>query len=130
MFVSSGQFESAIQEIRICAQDEQFDILGYCVMPDHVHLVVEGRTESSDLKRFAKMAKQRSGAQFARTARRPLWQEGYFDRVLRESDDIRGVVRYILENPIRAGIAERVEDYPYLGSDKWTPAEILDALQT
>ena len=86
-------------------------------MPDHVHLLVEGRLDSSDLRRFAKMAKQRSGAVYAKIERRALWQEGYLDRILREGDDVRGIVRYLMENPIRAGIVERVEDYPYLGSD-------------
>jgi REP-associated tyrosine transposase len=73
-------------------------------MPDHVHLLVEGLSASSDLKRFAKMAKQRSGGVHRRRCGQRLWQEGYFDRVLRDRDDPSAIARYIIDNPIEAGL--------------------------
>ena len=42
-----------------------------------------------------------------------LWQDGYFDRVLRRDDDSTVVVRYMLENPVRAGLARQPEDHPF-----------------
>ena len=53
-------------------------------MPDHVHLLIEGVTESADFLRFVKLAKQRSGAAYALTSGERLWQKGYYDRVLRK----------------------------------------------
>jgi REP element-mobilizing transposase RayT len=95
-------------------------------MPDHVHLLVEGTSDASDLRRFTKMAKQRSGAMFALRTGGPLWQEGYFDRVLREEEDSRHVARYILENPVRARLVSWPAAYPYLGSGVWTVEELLE----
>jgi hypothetical protein len=58
-----------------------------------------------------------------------LWQEGYYDRVLRESDDSKTVARYLLNNPVRAGLAATPLDFPYLGSDRWTVRELIESQQ-
>src|SRR5262245_13651646 len=92
-------------EFRRTAAIDQFAILAYCLMPDHVHLLVEGMCESSDLRRFTRMAKQRAGSVHARRTGARLWQEGYYERVLRPEDDARKVARYIVENPVRSGLA-------------------------
>ena len=102
-----------LEQFRRTAAIEQFAIRAYCLMPDHVHLLVEGLSASSDLKRFAKMAKQRSGGVHRRRSGQRLWQEGYFERVLRDDDDPATIARYIVENPLRAGL----EDYPHVGTN-------------
>jgi len=107
----------ALQQIRRTAAIENFAIVAYCFMPDHLHLLVDGMSERSDLTRFAKMAKQRSGASYALSEKGRLWQEGYWERVLRVDDDPRPLVRYIFENPVRAGLVKSARDYPFLGSD-------------
>ena len=116
----------ALEQFRKTAALEQFSILTYCFMPDHVHLLVEGTCETSDLRRFAKLAKQRSGAAHALLGRGRLWQDGYYERVLRDEDASRDVARYIVENPVRAGLVISPIDYPHVGSDMWTLAHILD----
>ena len=98
-------------------------------MPDHAHLLVEGMTSRADLRRFIKLAKQRSGGIHARSYGGPLWQEGYYDRVLRDGDDILAIARYLLNNPIRAGLVTRPIDYPHLGSDRWSLEELIGAQQ-
>ena len=47
-------------------------------------------------------------------------------QILRAAHD---VARYIVENPIRAGLATNVRDYPFIGSSVYTVAEILDGLR-
>ena len=59
-------------------------------MPDHVHLLVEGRGPSARPLQFVSRWKQRVGYWFARTDGRQLWQEGFHDRILREGDDSLG----------------------------------------
>jgi putative transposase len=114
------------KQFRITATLEGFAILAYCFMPDHVHLLVEGATETSDLRRFAKLAKQRSGAAHALSSSGRLWQEGYYERVLRDDDASRDVARYIVLNPLRAGLVVSPLDYPYVGSDVWPMKYLLD----
>ena len=118
-----------LAQFRCTATLEHFAILAYCLMPDHVHLLVEGLSLDSDFKRFAKMAKQRSGGLYARTRHKPLWQEGHYERVRREGDDAREVARYIVDNPVRAGLVKTATEYPFSGSDQWTLAELLESVQ-
>ena len=52
-----------------------------------------------------------------------LWQDGYYERVLRSERELAPMVAYILANPLRAGLAARVGEYPYawsIGGDGFT----------
>jgi REP element-mobilizing transposase RayT len=102
-----------------------FSYLAYCLMPDHAHALVEGLTDDADLRRFVKAAKESSGRAYFRRTGRPLWQEGYYEHVLRKDEDAIGVARYILHNPVRAGIVRDPGEYPFTGSDRWAMAELL-----
>ncbi len=42
----------------------------------------------------------------------PLWQPGFHDRAIRKEEDLQAVARYIVANPVRAGLAGKVGDYP------------------
>jgi REP-associated tyrosine transposase len=125
MFDTPATVEETMRQIWITAGIERFKILAYCFMPDHLHLLVEGLDECSDLRRFAKMAKQRSGASHARSGSGRLWQEGYWEKVLRIDEDARPVARYIFDNPVRAGLVRSARDYPFLGSSVWTIDDLL-----
>ncbi len=107
--------ESCIEVLRFCSQRHRFSVLAYCFMPDHVHLLVEG-SDRSDLPRFIKDFKQRTGFAYRRVSPEPLWQKSYYDHVLRSEEDTREVARYIINNPVRAGIVASAADYPHSGS--------------
>lgn len=47
------------------------------------------------------------------TDRRRLWQPGFHDRVLRAEDDLVAVARYVVANPIRAGLSRSFGGYPF-----------------
>jgi putative transposase len=107
------------------ARDEQFAVVAYCFMPDHVHLLVEGQADTSDCLRFIKGAKQYSGYHYSKIIGDRLWQRYGFERVLRNDEATLAVAKYTLENPLRAGVVNRVEDYPFVGSATHTLQEIL-----
>jgi putative transposase len=129
LFVSRECTDVVYAQFLRAAADEGFAILAYCFMPDHVHLLVEGQHADSDCRRFIARAKQFSGFHFQKTFGQCLWQRYGFERSLRAEESALAVARYILENPIRARLVERVEDYPFLGSSVYTVDEILEAVQ-
>ena len=94
-------------------------------MPDHVHLLVQ-TTEGGDIRRFARLAKQRSGYAHAQATRERLWQPSWHDRLLRDSDDRLDVARYLLANPVRAGLVDDVSAYPFLGSGTTTRQALME----
>ena len=112
------------------ARDEWFALLAYCLMPDHAHLLVKGLTSKSDLRRFAKVSKERSGRTYRKRSGQRLWQEGYFDRVLRDDADARRYAEYIVLNPVRAGLVAVAAEYEYVGSTEWSIDELTDVDST
>ena len=65
------------------------------------------------MKRF----KQMTGYAYKQQMRQPLWQRGFHERILRDDESSERVARYILENPVRAGLTAVWGEYPYAWSD-------------
>jgi putative transposase len=93
-----------------------FAARAYCLMPDHVHLLLEGLESDSDLLQLMKTVKTKTSILFARTTGKPLWQKKFYDHILRRNDSPDAVAWYIWMNPVRAGICQRPEQYLFLGS--------------
>jgi putative transposase len=104
-----------VGELDRTSAEHQFDVLVHCVMPDHFHLLVQGRCAGSALRPFVKLWRQRSAIAFSRARGQRLWQVGYWERTVRSSEDLRRVAEYIIANPVRAGLAESVDVWPHLG---------------
>ena len=105
-----------LPQILRTASSQGFTVSVYCFMPDHLHLLSEGITPEADLKAFVARAKQRSGYHFQRHTGQRLWQRYAYERVLRADETTHGVIRYIIENPVRAGLTNDVASYPFWGS--------------
>ena len=96
-------------------------------MPDHVHLFVSAESERADFVAFMKRFKQMTGFAYKKHTTDALWQPGYHERVLRDDEASEAVARYILANPVRAGLATQLGEYPHAGSDVYTLEELLTA---
>jgi putative transposase len=106
------------------AAANSFELLAYCFMPNHVHLLVKGLAESSRLKPFIQQFKQVTGFAFKTDHRRPLWHRSFHDHVARAEEDLHAVAAYIWNNPAKAGIVKRIEEYPYSGPrERLVPSE-------
>jgi REP element-mobilizing transposase RayT len=97
-------------------------------MPNHLHAVVEGQTAHAQLPRFVRLAKQRAGFAFSQRTQQPLWQKSYFDRTLRPQERVADVIRYLINNPVRAGLVDRPAQYPHWGSQVCSREAILESV--
>ncbi|MEE4217328.1 MAG: transposase [Xanthomonadales bacterium] len=88
-------------------------VLCWVVMPDHFHLLVQ--LGDAGLSQVVRKLKARSAVLLNKEIGRKgrFWDPGFHDQGLREEDDVRGIARYIVGNPLRAKLANRVGDYPY-----------------
>jgi REP element-mobilizing transposase RayT len=86
--------------------------LAWVVMPDHFHWLIE--LQNIQLSTLMARTKSRIAVTVNRSIRRqgPVWQHGYHDRAIRKEEDLQAVARYIVANPLRAGLVGRVGDYP------------------
>ncbi|OOG11713.1 REP-associated tyrosine transposase [Pseudomonas sp. C9] len=86
--------------------------LAWVVMPDHFHWLVElQKCSLSNLMRQTKSLIARDVNLFS-NRKGPLWQQGYHDRALRRDEDLVKMARYVVANPLRARLVERLGDYP------------------
>ena len=82
--------------------------LAYVVMPDHLHWLME-LTDKTDLSQIIQSVKTLSAKQFGR----PFWEAGFHDHALRKEEDIIAIARYIIANPLRAGLVKHIGDYSH-----------------
>lgn len=89
-------------------------LLCWVLMPDHWHGVV-GINDGASLADLMKTVKGRSAHQINLGLKRggQLWMAGFHDRALRREENLVQVARYVVTNPVRAGLAKRAGDYPY-----------------
>ena len=127
-FVDAEHVDPVREQILHAAVLFEMEISAHCFMPDHVHLLVEGQTESADACAFVHQAKQRSGFMFSRSFGARLWQPSYYDRILREEEDSLSVTRYIFDNPVVDGLVKSPVEYPFMGSAKYSLQQILEAI--
>jgi len=89
-------------------------MLAWVLMPDHAHWLIQAG-DNDDLATVVNRLKSASARQTNRVLGRTgtLWQRAYHDHALRADEDIVTVARYIVANPIRAGLVQRAGDYPF-----------------
>ena len=130
IFTAPKAVDAVRTQILRAATEESFDVIAYCFMPDHMHLLISGSLPTSDCLRYIARAKQYSGFYYQKQFGERLWQRYGFEHVLRAEEDTFKVARYILENPIRAGLVSSIRDYPYIGSSCYSIEQLFDALHT
>jgi putative transposase len=102
-----------VAEMRALHQSGVVDSFAWVVMPDHVHWLFQ-LGENIDLSTLVKGFKARSAHRVNQRLKRQgqLWQKAFHDHAVREEEDIRQIARYIVANPLRAGLVQHIGDYP------------------
>ena len=129
VFVVPANVERARLQFVRAAVATDVAIVAYCFMPDHLHLMTQATGDRTNMARFASLAKQYSGYHHGRETGDRLWQPSWHDRMLRRSDDFATVIRYVLNNPIRSGLVQSLEDYPFLGSQIMSREALMESVQ-
>ena len=86
-------------------------VLAGIMMPDHIHMLAAPHQRDVSVSTFAGLIKRWMRQQARRTDW--CWQPGSFDRLLRHEESAAAKWIYIRENPVRAGLVERWQDWPY-----------------
>jgi len=115
LFLDKNLAKVLEEEISFRREKKEIRIFCYCIMPDHLHILLsltDNYKKSlqdwvSSFKRYtAKVVKEEQNI-------KPLWQRNFFDRIVRTEESIRDFVQYILDNPVRKGIVANWEEYPF-----------------
>ncbi len=104
-----------LENALVAYRDRGFYLLHrYVVMPEHLHAILTP-ADSTTLEKAAQLIKGGSSHEINKALLRkfPVWRPGFTEHLIRDQADYDNHVRYIDENPVKAGLAERPELYPY-----------------
>ena len=114
IFASPSVAHILIAGIRWLRDTGRIWIIGYVIIPDHVHLLLvlrRGATLSQVMQVWkgfmARELRQKCGLS------PPVWQRGCYDHAIRDAKDLRVRLDYLHDNPVRKSMVETAEDYEF-----------------
>ncbi|MCF4995065.1 transposase [Pseudomonas syringae] len=112
IFADFGLGRLVVHQFRRAQNLGLANTLAWVVMPDHFHWLVE--LESCSLSKLMRETKSliTREVNVAGNRKGGLWQQGFHDRALRREDDLVRMARYVVANPLRAGLVKKLGDYP------------------
>ena len=104
----------AIQQIALLHKEKILCSYAWVIMPDHIHWLFQ-LSDNQSLSKVINLFKGRTARILNKDINRKgkFWQSAYHDHALRSDEDIKNIARYIVANPLRADLVERIEDYPH-----------------
>ncbi len=90
-------------------------VYAYCLMPDHLHLLVSPDDSRISVSRFIGGFKSKSTRLAWERGIDKLWQNRFYDHILRKREDLNETAQYILNNPIRKGMVQAYKEYEFSG---------------
>ena|SRR5947209_2419597 len=108
-----------VQQTILHGHGERYDLLFGVAMPDHIHLLLRPREKEPGhwhnlaeiLKRIKGSSARRINLLLGRSG--TVWREEYFDRMIRDENELLEKWSYIWNNPLKKGLANSFEEYPF-----------------
>ena len=103
-----------VAELRQCDARARCETLAFVLMPDHLHWLLQLKQgELSALVGLFKASASRAINLRRGTPGQQVWQPGFHDHALRGDEDLAAAGRYVVANPVRAGLVSKAGDYPH-----------------
>jgi putative transposase len=109
-----GKFTCACMELleSLC-QEYSIRPFVYCFMPDHIHMIVAVEGNISIIAFVQTFKSKATIESYKHDFEGKIFQSRFYDRFIRSDQNLQNEIRYVLENPVRAGIVVDYRDYPY-----------------
>jgi putative transposase len=94
----------------------------YVIMPDHIHLFCAPNVFPAEpLQQWIRYWKNVASRNWPRPDDQPIWQRDFWDTQLRRHENYDEKWEYVVENPARAGLVDKSEDWPFHGELNFLP---------
>ena len=125
IFEDTEDYDKFLQILIDCKNISKFDLFAYCLMGNHIHLLIKEGTETLDqiFKRICVRFVYWYNTKYCRVGH--LFQDRFKSEPVNSEKYFFAVLRYIHQNPIKAGLCKRVEDYAYSSYSKYIEKDIL-----
>lgn len=115
-FVRNELKQLVIDVLREEQHRQNCAVLTYCLMPDHLHFLTSPQLDGASVLKFTDQFKGKAtNRSWMLGWRGKLWQPRFFDHIVRAEEDLLAISEYILNNPVRRGLVECPEDWPWGG---------------
>lgn len=127
-WLSQPEIAEIVKEALMYRNEKVFDLYAFCIMSNHVHVVFESREQKSDyqsdlqiqsdilpLHKIMQSLKRHTARQANIILNREgaFWQDESYDHVIRDNDEFLRIIHYVLENPVKAGLTSKREDWQW-----------------
>ena len=115
-WLSNDSIASIVWDSLKFNDNKEYTLWSSCIMPNHVHILLSTLENSSPLDKILQNHKKFTASKCNKVLNRKgqFWQHESFDRIIRNDKHFNATVRYIINNPVKAGMAKNWEDW------KWT----------
>jgi REP element-mobilizing transposase RayT len=103
----------AVEIERGADEFSRYELLEYSVMPNHVHMLITPREAPSVVMKMLKGVTARRANLILNRTGSPFWQYESFDHWCRSVEEARKIRKYIMQNPVKCGLAQRPQDWPW-----------------
>lgn len=127
LFECSADYDAFLNMLRNAKQKDPCNLFAYCLMPNHVHLVLQiaDGTPAKFLKRLAGSYALWFNNKYERTGH--LFQNRYLSETVEDDAYLLTVIRYVHMNPVKAGLCSAMDDYEYSSCfDYFDPDGLID----
>ena len=146
VFTRRPYFDIILTALKYCRLEKGLKIFAYVIMDNHLHLIGQAENLSAILKDFKSFTAReiiRQAEQddkqwllqqfdcykkeYKQGSKFQVWQEGFHPKLLGSEDMVRQKIAYIHHNPVRAGLVDQPEDWPYSSARNYlSGAGVLD----
>lgn len=115
-----------VQDALLFYDSKLYRLIAWVIMPNHIHLLLtpnEGVSLSNIMKDLKGFTARSINKHLGRSGH--VWQPEYFDRYIRSEDHYNKAVRYIENNPVKAKLVDRPEDWQFSSASPLRNADIL-----
>jgi putative transposase len=114
LFINTELAKIIVEQIVSCRDRGFYKLHAFVLMPDHLRVLLTPG-DTTTIEKSMQMIKGGSAHRIGieKPQKFPIWQTGFHDRWMRDAEEYRGSKLYIEQNPVKARLVERAEDYAY-----------------
>jgi REP element-mobilizing transposase RayT len=120
VWLEDTRIAAMVVETLLAGQIERgfYQLRAYVLMPNHVHLLLLPHVDLAVITRWLKGSTARRANQILSRTGQPFWQDESYDHWVRSESEMERVVRYIERNPVAAGLASSISEWPWSSAAK------------
>jgi len=115
-FYNPDLADKIMESLLFIREKKEIDLYCYCLMPDHLHIVISPFADSGTVSKVMQEFKgftTRVSWEYGIIGK--LWQKSFYDHIARKDEDLIAICDYILSNPVRKGLFKDPRDWKYSG---------------